>query len=329
MEHYSLIVVTDETAPIRRIDVPKRRVKQLAYAAGVTLTVALIGMVDYVKVRVDHLELDGLRAKTTAQEAEIARFEETLSGVQSNLERLREFERKVRIIANLPGSASSGGDDVSAVSHDADGEPLAGGQGEDEIPIGAEPETQKVEGGDPPEADRSEAQTPLQRVGALREDAERLGLVAHAREMTLKELVDALEEKHHHLASTPAIWPAKGWLTSRFGYRISPFTNARQFHAGIDIAGAEGTPVIAPADGRVTFAGTRGPLGRSLIIEHGYGIRTLYGHLHDLEVKRGDVVQRGQRVASLGSTGRSTGPHLHYVVEVHGKAKNPLDYIFD
>jgi len=127
----------------------------------------------------------------------------------------------------------------------------------------------------------------------------------------------------------PSIWPSKGWLTSRYGNRISPFTGSRQFHAGIDIAGARGTDVIAPARGRVVFAGKRGPLGNSLIIDHGYGVRTQYGHIDEVFAKRGDAVERGDKVASLGNSGRSTGPHLHYVVEVKGKAVNPLDYIFD
>ena len=121
----------------------------------------------------------------------------------------------------------------------------------------------------------------------------------------------------------------RGWLTSGYGSRISPFTNRSQFHAGIDIAGERGTDVVAPARGEVVFAGPRGPLGNSLIIDHGYGIRTYYGHSDELYVKRGEVVRRGQRIAALGNSGRSTGPHLHYVVEVAGKAKNPLDYIFD
>jgi murein DD-endopeptidase MepM/ murein hydrolase activator NlpD len=118
-------------------------------------------------------------------------------------------------------------------------------------------------------------------------------------------------------------------MTSRFGNRISPFTGARQFHSGIDIAGRRGTDVVAPARGRVVAAGNRGPLGRSVTLDHGYGVRTVYGHNDELHVKRGQEVERGQVIASLGSTGRSTGPHLHYTVEVKGKAVNPLDYIFD
>jgi murein DD-endopeptidase MepM/ murein hydrolase activator NlpD len=138
-----------------------------------------------------------------------------------------------------------------------------------------------------------------------------------------------LEDKHQRLESSPAIWPARGWLTSRFGDRISPFTGRRQFHAGIDIASGFGTDVIAPARGRVEFVGAKGPLGNLVVLDHGYGIRTQYGHNSRVLVKHGEVVERGQVIAAVGNTGRSTGPHLHFVVEVDGKAVNPLDYIFD
>ena len=117
--------------------------------------------------------------------------------------------------------------------------------------------------------------------------------------------------------------------SSVFGTRISPFTGKRQFHSGVDIAGARGTDVIATAAGKVVYAGSKGPMGKSVIIDHGYGVRTQYGHNKEITVKRGEVVERGQQIAALGSSGRSTGPHLHYVVEVNGKTRNPLDYIFD
>ena len=153
--------------------------------------------------------------------------------------------------------------------------------------------------------------------------------MAEGQTSALEELVNGLEGKRRHLASSPSIWPAKGWLTSRYGYRVSPFTAKKQFHAGIDIAGAYGTDIVAPAEAVVAFAGRRGPLGNSLTLDHGYGVRTQYGHAKELFVKRGDKVERGERIGSLGNTGRSTGPHLHYVVEVNGKTRNPLDYIFD
>ncbi len=87
--------------------------------------------------------------------------------------------------------------------------------------------------------------------------------------------------------------------------------------------------MIAPARGKVSFVGNKGPLGRTVTLDHGYGIRTVYGHTNETFVKKGQEVERGQVIASLGNSGRSTGPHLHYAVQVNGKSKNPLDYIFD
>jgi len=336
MERYSLIVVTDETAPIRRLDVRKDFVKRGLAGLAVIACLLLVGLVDYVRVRIDHVELDSLRAETQQQRAQIESFDETLSDVEGKLQRLRDFERKVRIIANLPGAAATGGEEVTAVSPTASGDLGAHGGDADAVEVhgGAAPLEAAPAAADSPAApDAGEsadgAAKTAERVSVLRRDAERLGLVANAQALSIADLLEKLEDKRKHLESTPAIWPTRGWLTSRFGNRISAFTGARQFHAGIDIAGAPGTDVIAPARGRVVFAGKRGPLGNSVTIDHGYGIRTIYGHTKEIFVKRGQEIQRGQVIAALGNTGRSTGPHLHYVVEVRGKAVNPLDYIFD
>jgi murein DD-endopeptidase MepM/ murein hydrolase activator NlpD len=331
MERYSLIVVGDETAPVRRFDVRRRVVRQAAWGVVVAALLFLIGFVDYVRVRVDHVELKALRARTAEQAEKIAAFETTLSSVNGRLGQLKEFERKVRIIANLPGSVATGGTDIAEVGSESGGDLEDDPPAQEQLAPPGEPQGQGAS------APAAEAATPSadasvsekDRVSYLRGEAERLGEIARARSDSLADLLEALEAKRHQLASSPAIWPTQGWLTSRFGHRISPFTGRRQFHPGIDIAGARGTDVIAPARGRVTFSGRRGPLGKSLIIDHGYGVRTLYGHVDDIYVKRGLEVERGQRIASLGNSGRSTGPHLHYVVEVNGKARNPLDYIFD
>ena len=106
-------------------------------------------------------------------------------------------------------------------------------------------------------------------------------------------------------------------------------TNRVSISVRIDIAAETGTPVIAPARGLVSFVGHKGPLGQSVVINHGYGVRTVYGHNSEIHVKIGDEVVRGTLLASVGSTGRSTGPHLHYSVEVRGVARDPLDYVFD
>ncbi len=333
MQRYSLIVVTDETQPIRRFDVARRTLVRALQGAGLAALLLTFGLVDYVRVRMNHAELLRLRVETAEQRARIQSFDATVSAVESRLARLAEFERKVRTIANLPGQAATGGEDIEQVGGGEGGDLAEGLHGA--TPLDDEEQAAEPETGDPvprQRAARQPAGASAQgdgRVSLLRQEAERLGHVAAGQELSLGELIAQLEDKHHHLVSSPAIWPTRGWLTSRFGPRISPFTGLRQFHSGIDIAGQLGKPVIAPARGRVSFVGEKGPLGRTLVIEHGYGVRTHYGHNSEITVRVGQEVDRGQLIARLGSSGRSTGPHLHYGVEVKGRAKNPLDFIFD
>jgi len=143
------------------------------------------------------------------------------------------------------------------------------------------------------------------------------------------ELEKFLDEQKTLLASTPSIWPTKGWMSSGFGYRTSPFTGQREFHKGIDIAARLKAPIIAPANGIVKFVGWDHGYGKSILISHGHGIETRYGHLQKALVKKGQYVERGDTIALVGNTGRSTGPHLHYEVHVKGMAVNPLRYILN
>ena len=326
MERFSLIVVADETSPIRRFDVRKVMVRRALLALGIVACVFVLGLVDYVRVRIEHVELGKLRVENAEQRAKIDSFDETVADVQATLDRVREFERKVRTIANLPGSVATGGAGVVEVGPSESGD-LATDRSEAEpVPTSKAP--------DPAAsarraATKSTAGAADDRVSLLRSETRRLGFAASERQLSLEELVQQLEDKHDRLASSPAVWPTQGWLTSRFGTRISPFTGKRHFHSGIDIAGATGTDVIATARGKVKFVGRKGPLGKTVIVDHGYGVRTHYGHSQENLVKRGEEVERGQVLATLGNSGRSTGPHVHYTVEVKGKAVNPLDYIFD
>jgi murein DD-endopeptidase MepM/ murein hydrolase activator NlpD len=159
--------------------------------------------------------------------------------------------------------------------------------------------------------------------------ADQLARQALQQQGSLKILIEQIRGKAERLASTPSIWPAHGWLTSRFGYRISPFTGLHDFHAGIDIAAEPGTTIVAPARGRVVSAGPMGPLGNVVVLEHGHGLRTTFGHAREVLVREGQTVERGERIASVGSSGRSTGPHLHYAVERDGRLTNPIDYIIE
>jgi murein DD-endopeptidase MepM/ murein hydrolase activator NlpD len=144
---------------------------------------------------------------------------------------------------------------------------------------------------------------------------------------TYKELKKYVATQRSLLASIPTAWPVRGWITSRFGMRQSPFWDGLTFHQGLDIANEEGTSVKAPADGVVVYSGSQGSYGNLVVLDHGYGYSTRYGHLQRCLVNVGQRVKRGQVVAFLGDTGRSTAPHLHYEIRVHGIPVDPLKYL--
>lgn len=138
-----------------------------------------------------------------------------------------------------------------------------------------------------------------------------------------------LEQRMRWISSTPAISPVRGILTSSFGYRADPLTHGRGNHQGIDIAAGYGQPVHASGDGLVLQTGDQGGLGKAVFLAHGYGVTTRYGHLSAITVRPGQRVKRGDVIGKVGSTGRSTGPHLHYEVRVDGEPLNPIGYILD
>lgn len=138
-----------------------------------------------------------------------------------------------------------------------------------------------------------------------------------------------LEELERALAATPVAMPVNGPFreTSGYGSRIDPFTRRPAFHSGLDFAGARGTPIVAGAAGRVVYAGWRSGYGRTVEIDHGYGFRTRYAHLHTIDVRRGDSVEAGQRLGGMGTTGRSTATHLHYEVWFRGNHLDPERFL--
>jgi len=136
-----------------------------------------------------------------------------------------------------------------------------------------------------------------------------------------------IANKHNSAKATPSIWPVSGRITSYFGYRVAPLQTASEYHTGLDIANEPGTPVYATADGVVRYAGWASGYGLSMVLDHGFAYSTLYGHFSELTVKEGAQVKRGQMIGRVGSTGTSTGPHLHYEVWVDGMPANPMKYL--
>jgi murein DD-endopeptidase MepM/ murein hydrolase activator NlpD len=142
-------------------------------------------------------------------------------------------------------------------------------------------------------------------------------------------LYNKVRDNSDNLKIIPSIRPVQeGYLGSGFGYREDPFTDKVRYHYGQDFAVNTGTKVYTPAQGKVRFAGNQGGYGKVIKIDHGNGYRTIYAHLSNIKVKRGQELKRGELIATSGNTGRSAGPHLHYEVHQYGAPQNPMDYFF-
>ncbi len=322
----TLLVLSGETSPVRRLRLRRAWFKRGAIAAGAISLGLSVAAIDYVRLRSNAVDVERMRAETARQREELAALSGRLGGLAQEFETLRELERKVRVIANLPervqearvpsNAGQGGAEEADGPSSDAlvSPPPNASDAG---IPEREEPAAALSD---------EDLNAAISRI-ELR--ASRLASLMPERRESFAALAAGLADRRDQLAATPSIWPTSGWVTSGYGIRISPFTGRRQFHSGIDIAADFGTAIIAPASGRVVFAGRKGAYGRIVEIDHGYGIHTLYGHTDEVFVRTGQRVERGVRIAAVGSSGRSTGPHVHYQVKVGGRTVNPSDYIFE
>ena len=291
--------VPGRTGQIKRMHFARVWIRR-GIAAACAAFLALTGLfVDYARVRYQLAELDYLRDQTREQALQLDEYTDQMQQISESLKRVSSFDRRLRVITNLDP---------------ADPLPLPG--------IGG------VEG-DLVDVDQLTGLTRDRRHRRIMEGLGNLSEAAGAEAESLAALIAHLEDQTARLRATPSISPTKGWITSGFGQRTSPFTANREFHRGLDIAGRPGTPVYAPADGVVRFAGHRRALGNSVNLRHGSGISTIYGHMNEITVKPGQKVARGDQIGTLGSSGRSTGPHLHYQVQVNGSPVDPRNYILD
>ncbi len=269
------------------------------------LLLSLIGtsvylVYDRISLEGDLKRLEPLLERARAQRQILDRLGERLLEVDKGLIRLRRLEEQLRIMASLkPGDRRS---DLGV-----------GGVSRDDL-------LDKVES--LPTGER-------RLIGRLNRQFLDIERRSAEQERGFKDLVTAFRERRVLLAHTPSVLPAKGWLTSGFGHRESIFTGKREFHAGVDIVARVGTPIIAPADGVVIKSGREGGYGNIIEIRHMQGIVTRFAHNHKNLVGIGQSVRRGDVIGQVGSTGRSTGPHLHYEVRLNGVAVNPMLYIVE
>ena len=234
------------------------------------------------------------------QRRQIQMFAGEIQGLKEQLTKLGKLESQVRLIADIDKSGrSSGFWGIGGVSNiDLD----------QELPLEA----------------RHNAL-----IREMHHQVKQIKSVADKEKLDFNDLIDKLTKKKNLLASSPSIKPVSGTITSPFGYRKSPFTGRRTFHSGLDISNRPGTKIVSTAFGKVVFAGRKTGYGNVVIIDHGYGKATKYAHLRKILVHKNQQVKRGETIATLGNTGRTTGPHLHYEVLVNGTPVNPSKYILN
>lgn len=305
-KYFTLIVVPEATSQFRQIRIPFL----LVYGLIALVAVSIIGIptASYLLVKqYRHMQqattnLPALRKETTDQKFLLEQYERDINELEQVVSRLKRDNAKLMNMAGVQHIP-----DVPILFTG-----MGGGEGHE---LGAILEQFRTES----------EEAMLEKIDSL---AQLKSYAFHQEEIS-DRLMEFFEDQKTLLAATPSIWPSKGWLTSDFGYRKSPFTGKKTMHSGIDIANKTGTPIMAPADGIVSYSSTKSGFGKVLVIDHGYGFSTFYAHCSELKKAVGDKVKRGDLVALVGNTGNSTGPHLHYEVRVNGVATNPMKYILD
>jgi len=284
---FTLIYLPGVGKKVRRMNLAYRSVYTLLALALVLAGFFAYLLSDYSALSFDRQQYLRLMAENSSQRQQLRALERDFAGLRQELALLAETD------AQLRSSLVTNTDETPA-------EPAGIGGA-----LASDP------------TDMSELQ---QQINALK-------LAIELRREAQDEIHSLLTEEYSQQSSTPQGWPTKGWLTSYFGVRKGPFSGRERMHEGLDIAANTGTAVRATADGVVVRARIDSTFGKMVMIDHGYGYRTIYAHNSRLRVKAGSRVKRGDPIAEVGNTGRSTGPHLHYEVHLNGVPVNPRKFL--
>ena len=298
-EFYTLMFVPGPNARVRTLSISKSLIKTVFSSLAVLLIVSLYLVYEYNSVKDKVWELQSMREELMQQKAEVQDFALNMLDYKRQMFRLRDLDSKLRRAVSLSPRRKA--------------QQVLGLGGADELGL---QNLAKM-------GEKKQKEV----IKEMRQELSQLKGAALQQEASLQMLIEYFEDKRSLYASTPSIWPVRGWVTSHFGNRTSPFSGIVTFHDGIDVAAQTGTPVISPADGVVLKARFSTGYGNMVEISHGYGIKTLYAHNSRLNVKAGQRVKRGDVIAFVGDSGSSTGPHLHYEVRVNGLPVNPGRYM--
>ncbi len=302
----TLMLFPGDTGAPKKIRVPKNMVKAVVTISAV-LFVSVVGssvyfVKKYIQMTADQVETAELKRESKIHKIQVDKLGQQVKEFSTEMSRLERFANKLRVITDL-------GDSPAPVEKDwGVGGPY--GLSAQSFSTSLERET-------------------ISMVERLTGNLEELDQQAKTQAVSLQQLDEFFKNQKSFLSSTPSIWPTRGWVTSSFGLRKSPFTGRKEKHKGWDIGARLGSTIRATADGVVRVSGRESGYGKMLEIDHGYGITTRYGHNSKNLVKVGDRIKRGDKIALVGSTGRSTGPHLHYEVRLSGVPVNPRNYILE
>ena len=290
---YTLIVVPHAGEPFRKIHVTTRTIKAVVGVAAAAMILAVGMAVHYAAFFRDVGEVRGLRLRNAELQRQNLDYELSVDRLNDRVGSLQEFVKKISIVAGLENAQEPGA----------------------EIGVGG-----------PNDLDYT---APTSAYAMVKDDLDRMESELADIEDQSRVLDRFYEENTLMLASTPSIWPTRGYLSSTYGYRKDPFTGQRTMHYGVDISTPTGTPVVATADGLVLYANSRGSLGNAVVIDHKFGLMTRYGHLSGFNTRAGARVKRGDVIGYVGNTGRSRAPHLHYEVWVNDRPAHPLNYVLE
>ncbi len=336
----TFLMVSNRKGVTKRVVVSSAWLKAGLGLVIVFAIVASACVVDYLGLLAQSIENKRLRTENQQLKQQFQVVEGKLNSLESGLERLKGLVTKVRLITNidtedrtlklaigpLPRTGQSVAEAVGNSGGETRGPASVGGA---HMPNGEEHDGVFYQ---KPPVDELDGELAVEGQRDYASLAIRIDQVVHEttmHEQGVVELWESLSEHQSLLSATPTIRPARGWFTSKFGYRISPFTNRPVMHNGLDIAAPPGSPIMAPADGVVSFAGYDAGYGKLVSIDHGYGVVTRYGHTSQIFVEVGQHVKRRDVIAAVGTTGRSTGPHVHYEVRVNNVPVDPQNYLLD
>ncbi len=298
-EYFTLMFLPGPNARVRTLSISKSIIKTAFLSLAALIVVSLYLVYEYNDVKDKVWELQSMREELKQEKAQVQSFALNLLDVKRQMFMLRDLDTKLRRAVSLGPRDRA--------------QQVLGIGGPDELGI----QNLTAMG----EKKQEEA------LKEMHQELTQLKGAASKQEASLQMLIEYFEDKRSLYASTPSVWPVRGWVTSHYGNRTSPFSGILKFHEGMDIAAQTGTPVMAPADGVVVKAGFGTGYGNMVEISHGYGLRTIYAHNSRLNVKAGQRVKRGEVISYVGDTGSSTGPHLHYEVKVNGLSVNPVKYL--